>query len=128
MAPSPWPSRPAPCRPTPSTPCPSPPCPSPRCLEPPCPSPPCPPLPASPGAASSGSTVACIRLSLASPGSHYPDICGVSGRRFLIWQVHKSEEEVIDLPDGVDEMLEIHWLADVRVGVQRGAAQNVLLG
>ena len=37
-------------------------------------------------------------------------------------------EELVDLPDGRDELLHVHRLGDVRVGVQLVAAQDVLLG
>ena len=43
-------------------------------------------------------------------------------------QLHHGDEEVVDLPDDVHEGLEVHRLADVGVGVQGVAAQDVLLG
>src|SRR5579862_8863305 len=43
-------------------------------------------------------------------------------------QADQGQEEVVDLPDRVDEVLEVDRLGDERVGVQRVAAQDVLLG
>jgi 8-oxo-dGTP diphosphatase len=62
---------------------------------------------------------------------------GGRGRSSALWrlgvgglgagQSHDADEEVVDLPDRVHELLELHRLADVGVGVQRVAAQHVLL-
>src|SRR5260370_4500647 len=43
-------------------------------------------------------------------------------------QADQGQEEVVDLADRVDEVLEVDRLADERVGVQRVAADDVLLG
>src|ERR1700729_2685670 len=43
-------------------------------------------------------------------------------------QADQGQEEVVNLPDRFDEVLEVDRLADERVGVQRVAAHDVLLG
>src|SRR6516164_6302708 len=43
-------------------------------------------------------------------------------------QADQGQEEVVDLADCLDEVLEIDRLAHERVGVQRVAAHDVLLG
>jgi hypothetical protein len=43
-------------------------------------------------------------------------------------ELDQGQEKLVDLPDGVDEVLEVDRLADERVGVQRVAAHDVLLG
>src|ERR1035438_7291700 len=42
-------------------------------------------------------------------------------------QADQGKEEVVDLPDHVDELLEVDGLGDERVGVQGVTPQDVLL-
>src|SRR6266851_7236225 len=43
-------------------------------------------------------------------------------------ELDEGQEERVDLADRLDEMLEVDWLGDERVGVQRVAAHDVLFG
>src|SRR5689334_12569775 len=43
-------------------------------------------------------------------------------------QLHDADEELVDLPDHLDELLEVDGLGDVRVGVQLVPAQDGLVG
>src|SRR5882762_10026197 len=51
----------------------------------------------------------------------------IAGKALLRGQLHRGQPEVLDAFDDTGEVVQLHWFADIAIGVKAVGAQNILL-